>query len=401
MSVSSSVDQSNAVRALVADQDFEVRKSLVTRLTGLACECEQAEDGVTAWHAIMSNSFDVAIIDLTMPNFDGIELIRCARAHPRTKHMPLVVMASQNDRATVEEALAAGATSFLSKPLNWAAFAAHLDYLLKLRKSVKESRATARRQEAIGRVKDAVLGTVLRDAKTDARVILDAISYIKAELENGSAADAVHEALQNIAQSAHDLQNIITKAGQISDMIPERLAVEDELVDVMKVLEDLHGTTSTTAAAHDVEMIFLGSVEHMMLRCDRGAIIEALTQIVVHAITQSRAGQAVKISCQTESDGQFVFVIGTDEAQSPASELEIHDDQLDSDEDDAESATQFQADAMEAIRQGKFGLGLPFAQAIAEAHGGSLDIQMNVDSSSITSLRLPAERMIMPEEFAA
>ena len=91
-----------------------------------------AEDGYDALAHMQSHVFDLAIVDLEMPNFNGFELIKSVRGHPTLKHIPIIVLTGNESRSALESALTAGATSYLLKPLNWRAFGEHIRHVLEL-----------------------------------------------------------------------------------------------------------------------------------------------------------------------------------------------------------------------------------------------------------------------------
>ena len=106
------------MRVIVADDDPIFRSLVRAQLGTRADEIVEAADGLEAWSHILSLNFQLALIDLSMPNLDGIALIQCIRGHPRTRHLPIIVITSRDDKDAVDKALAAGATSFLTKPVN-------------------------------------------------------------------------------------------------------------------------------------------------------------------------------------------------------------------------------------------------------------------------------------------
>jgi diguanylate cyclase (GGDEF)-like protein len=116
---------------LVVDDDAFSR-AVVSRKVAKLSDVVEAEDGLEALMHLKSTVFDLAIIDLEMPNFNGLDLIKCIRGHPTLKHIPIIVLTGNESRAALESALTAGATSFLLKPLNWSAFGAHISHVLQL-----------------------------------------------------------------------------------------------------------------------------------------------------------------------------------------------------------------------------------------------------------------------------
>ena len=121
-----------SMRVIVVDDDPIFRSLVAAKLQKLSHEVVEAEDGGEAWSLIAQGDFQLALVDLEMPRFKGIELIRCIRSHPRTSRMPIVVVTSRNDSEAVRTSLEAGATSFVTKPLNWSMFSNHIEYLLRL-----------------------------------------------------------------------------------------------------------------------------------------------------------------------------------------------------------------------------------------------------------------------------
>jgi diguanylate cyclase (GGDEF)-like protein len=116
---------------LVVDDDAFSR-AVVSRKVAKFADVVEAEDGLEALARLQSTVFDLAIVDLEMPKFNGLELIKCVRAHPTLKHIPILVLTGNESRSALQGALTAGATSFLLKPLNWNTFGEHINHVLHL-----------------------------------------------------------------------------------------------------------------------------------------------------------------------------------------------------------------------------------------------------------------------------
>jgi diguanylate cyclase (GGDEF)-like protein len=116
---------------LVVDDDAFSR-AVVSRRVAKLSDVVEAEDGLDALAHLQRAEFDLAIVDLEMPNFNGLDLIKSVRSHPTLKHIPIIVLTGNESRAAIESALAAGATSFLLKPLDWTAFGDHIRHVLQL-----------------------------------------------------------------------------------------------------------------------------------------------------------------------------------------------------------------------------------------------------------------------------
>lgn len=118
-------------RLLVVDDDPILREFAVSNLTSDKVSVVTAGDGSEALHLLTRLEFDIALVDLDMPVMDGFELIGLVRADARLRHLPIVVATGREDMDSVDKAYAAGATSFVVKPLNWRLIAHQLSYVLR------------------------------------------------------------------------------------------------------------------------------------------------------------------------------------------------------------------------------------------------------------------------------
>ncbi|WP_405056605.1 response regulator transcription factor [Kribbella sp. NBC_01505] len=104
-----------SVRVVVADDQRVVRDGLVTLLKLLPGidVVAAASDGAEAVRMVAEHNPDVLLVDLRMPNVDGVEATRQVRTdHPRTE---VVVLTTYSDDDSVLSALRAGARGFLTK----------------------------------------------------------------------------------------------------------------------------------------------------------------------------------------------------------------------------------------------------------------------------------------------
>lgn len=76
----------------------------------------EATNGVEALASVRSRVSDVIVMDVTMPLMDGLEATRQLKGDPRTAAIPILVLTAHATSADREEAFAAGADAYLSKP---------------------------------------------------------------------------------------------------------------------------------------------------------------------------------------------------------------------------------------------------------------------------------------------
>jgi len=105
-------------RVLVADDDPDIVGLLRIRLERAGHDVVTAGDGEAAWAAVLAGRPDLAVLDVTMPRLDGLELTRRLRGHAATVGLPILVLTAAVQAADAERALAAGATAYVKKPFS-------------------------------------------------------------------------------------------------------------------------------------------------------------------------------------------------------------------------------------------------------------------------------------------
>jgi CheY-like chemotaxis protein len=103
-------------KVLIIDDVVENRMVLVEMLRPLGFTTIEASNGKEGLDRAQSVVPDLVFMDNVMPIMDGLETTRQMRASPALKDVPIITISASASTADRENALAAGATDFLSKP---------------------------------------------------------------------------------------------------------------------------------------------------------------------------------------------------------------------------------------------------------------------------------------------
>ena len=104
-----------AQRALIVDDETSIRRYLRATLTAHGFAVYEAANGQEAINAVLANRPDIIILDLGLPDFDGIEVTRQLREWSQTPIIILSVREAEQDKIA---ALDAGADDYLTKPFS-------------------------------------------------------------------------------------------------------------------------------------------------------------------------------------------------------------------------------------------------------------------------------------------
>jgi two-component system response regulator MprA len=119
------------VRILVVDDDEAVRNSLRRALVLEGYEVELAEDGLSALRSLQQAAPDAVVLDLQLPDVDGLEV--CRRLRTIGDPTPVLMLTARNAVGDRVEGLDAGADDYLIKPFDLAELFARLRALLRRR----------------------------------------------------------------------------------------------------------------------------------------------------------------------------------------------------------------------------------------------------------------------------
>ena len=103
------VDDSRIMRNIVKNTFAELK---------IPCEYLEAENGKKAFQLLETNKVNLVFLDWNMPEMDGIDFLKKTRAMPDYKDLPIIMVTSEAARYNLVEALHAGATDYIVKPIN-------------------------------------------------------------------------------------------------------------------------------------------------------------------------------------------------------------------------------------------------------------------------------------------
>ena len=101
---------------MTVDDSASVRQFISLTLEKAGYNVIEAKDGKDALSKLAGKSVHMALVDLNMPNMNGIEFIKVVRAGKKNKFIPLVMLTTESQISKKQEGKAAGATGWIVKP---------------------------------------------------------------------------------------------------------------------------------------------------------------------------------------------------------------------------------------------------------------------------------------------
>lgn len=144
---------------LVVDDDAMMRMLMRASLEQAGFSVIEAADGGEALTVFADGNPDIILLDVQMPVLNGFEVCRTVRAQVNDRNIPVLMVTGLDDTESVNRSYEAGATDFITKPINWANLGYRVRYMLRsarlfndLNESKERLASTQQRESMLGRI---------------------------------------------------------------------------------------------------------------------------------------------------------------------------------------------------------------------------------------------------------
>lgn len=145
-----------SARVLVVDDIWPNIKMLEVHLRSQYYEVLTAASGQEALEKAETESPDIILLDVMMPEMDGFEVCRRLKANPNLSHIPVVMVTALTETEDKVRGLEAGADDFLSKPIDNISLMARVRSLVRLKMSLDEWRIRENSARQLGVVSESI-----------------------------------------------------------------------------------------------------------------------------------------------------------------------------------------------------------------------------------------------------
>lgn len=364
------------VRILAVDDDPIMREFAATQLLVPGGSVVTASDGEEAWSILESDpeGFDLIVSDLEMPRLDGFGLATRIREDRRWKHLPIVVITSRDDMFAIDRAYEVGATSFVTKPVNWRLLGYQLRYVLRSSQLEAEIRRARDEAEQAAELRRNLLTLLQHETRTPLNAIIGYAQILHQSLPDNLSRDLP---IETVVKAARNLNDVLGRVFFFGQTIAGTLPLDREVLRLDHVIEEaacvLRARFSHLAGAVVVSDRGGGPIP---VDVDMRHLSTALVEIVGNALTHGSGGSPVEI-CLLPGDRDAVIEVRDQGPGMPAGMI-----------DRLSQAFAQGNDPLTRSCEG-LGLGLPTAQRLVELHGGVLQLTSRPEQGTCVRIVLP------------
>lgn len=348
-----------ATRILFVDDDRILSEFAKVHLATPSTTIESAADGAEAWERLNAEAFDVVLLDIEMPVVDGFKLLEKLRADARFAQLPVVMLTGREDIASIDRAFQLGATSFVTKPINWRQLSYSIRYVLRTTRMERELLRERKRSQELLELTNNLLSLIRLEARTPLSAIIGFCDCISQEID-GPVGESYLNYAGQIGAAARQMQGSFMDLIQYAQLSSGAATLAEEEYSAAKLLD---AAVAGLAVPADGALVTQRPEDSFYLQCDLMWMSRAVRHLLEAALD---TGRKVELAITpTEEGGARLTIASTGDGVGSAP-----------------------ATTQESVRNGK-GVGVAFARCVVELHGGAVTIRETGDGMAVTEIVLP------------
>jgi two-component system sensor histidine kinase/response regulator len=319
------MDSSAAPRTiLVVDNEPPVAALLREILRRAGHEVETCESGAEALAAAVASSPDVILLDIDMPEMDGLEVCARLKAIPATADIPVLFVTGRSGLADTVAGFQAGAVDYICKPFQAAEVVARVGTHVRLRDlqraladrnaqleaavavRTRELADANQRLRMLDQTKDDFLRIIAHELRTPLNGVLGIGELVFDELGSSSGLDELRQAY---TESRQRIESLLDEALTLVDInlggrtLPIRDVPFDLVVDrALQLVQALAQSRRVVARAEGSSLTLPGDEEWL---------VKAIHAMLTAAVRLSAGGAVIVVRVVDEGRGRVVIIEST------------------------------------------------------------------------------------------
>ncbi len=270
---------------LIIDDQEQNLRLLSTLLTMTGHEVITASSGEQAMLQLETCTPDLILLDVMMPEMNGIDVCRKIKADARWKDLPIIFLSAADDKNLIVEAFECGGVDYVTKPFNKAELLSRVRTHLALRRAREDMRHLVED-------KDELLGILTHDLGNHlAGIHLNASVLAR---QNDSIPAPCAQLIVNIVRSTELMTSFVQEF--LANQSAERIQVEIIPFDLRTVIEAAAERHATMANAKKITLVVEVPEHPVEAKADHEGISRVLDNLLSNAVKFSPLGTRVTLA---------------------------------------------------------------------------------------------------------
>ena len=373
---------------LVVD-DNEVNLDMLSRrLVRQGHTVVLARNGLQALEILKEDDFDLMLLDVMMPEMDGLQVLERIKADDNLRHIPVIMLSALDETDSVVRCIEMGAEDYLPKPFNPVLLSARIGACLEKKRLHDQEVSHLQQLEQESRAKSLILSTVSHELKTPLTSIVSQVYILLRQQDKvGPLNERQQRHVETVQRNASRLKILIDDLLDISGIESGtlRLALMD--LDVRWEIEDIIRSLEDEIHEKQIRVVLNTPPDLPMAKADRLRFSRVVSNLLSNSCKYSSLGATTTITAQ-EHEGDI--------------QIDVSDTGIGMSKDDQSRlfAKFFRVDNSSTRQVSGTGIGLFITRHLIQAHGGKIWVESQEGKGSTFSFTLPrADVDDMPVEM--
>ncbi|NJR59492.1 MAG: response regulator [Cyanobacteria bacterium CRU_2_1] len=331
-----------------------------------------AASGIEALERLDAIKPDVILLDVMMPEMNGIEVCRRIKSHLEWKHIPVIIVTALNSKEDLARSLEAGADDFIAKPVNSAELRARVRSMLRIKQQYDSLQNTLQLREDMANM-------VVHDLRNPVATILLS-SHIM--MDQGELQERELERVRLIQVSAQKLNSMINDLLMMAKMESGRLVLSRTEVDLNALATVVISGFNDIVKTRNIHLKTQLPDPGHWISVDVNLVHRLIDNLVSNAIKFSPTRGIVtlqieyldRITNQQQELSESLF---------PQAIIRVSDKGSGIQEEQKQRIFEKFEIGSSVMGISQIGLGLTFCKMVVEAHGGRIWVEDNQPQGSI------------------
>jgi len=356
---------------------------LTEMLRGAGYRARPTPSGLLALRAAQTETPDLVLLDIRMPDMDGYEVCRRLKRIEALKDVPVIFLSALTDASVKVEAFKVGGVDYVTKPFQFEEIQARVEAHLRLhrlqgaleRGNSDLAAANAELRE-LEKLRDNLFHMLVHDMRSPLTVISAALQLIQESEQSDLDGDTMM-LLRHARGSVNALIGMVSSVLDVSRMEAGKMPVRREECDLAAIAQEVIAQLELLRGGRTV--CLTGEEKVSLVSVDRDLVSRIIQNLLGNALkfTQTEGGL---ITIDVEVDDSRARVTVTDNGSGIPAE---HQSRIFDKFAQVESTT--------TTRRNSTGLGLTFCKLAVEAHGGRIGVASAPDGGCIFWFELPCQ----------
>ena len=419
-------------RVLIVDDLPEKLLAHCAVLETLDADLITAQSGEEALKRVLQEDFAVILLDVNMPDIDGLETATLIRRYKRSRHTPIIFVTAYADEMQTSRGYELGAVDYILSPVipevlrtkvqafvdlyQAQAGLAEANQALERRVAERTAELQASNERLQGEIAERVRAQTEREALLEREKVLRAEAEELSRLKDEFLATMSHElrtplnaifgwstlmrtrrldaatqerALETIERNARAQKRLIEDLLDVSRIVTGKVTLEVMVVELRRVITAAVESMLPAAQAKSIELVTLLDSESNIFRGDFARLQQVVCNLLSNAIKFTSRGGRVEVRLARHGDVAQLTITDSGQGIKPEFLPHVFD--------------RFrQEDGSISRKHGGLGLGLAIVRYLIEMHGGTVEAASDGEGRGATfTVRLPVPEAEEAVESAA